>query len=205
MPQTLSRLLLLSFFVLTAFDTACGQTSVSSVQAPPPPPPIRREFRGAWIASVANIDWPSVPGLSTREQQDELVALLDRAAALRLNAVILQVRPDADALYASQYAPWSEYLTGRMGKPPDPYYDPLEFAVSEAHKRGLELHAWFNPYRARHPSAKSPISASHISRTNPELVKKYGGHLWMDPGEPAVRRRTTQVMLDVVKRYDIDG
>jgi uncharacterized lipoprotein YddW (UPF0748 family) len=205
MPQTLSRLLLLSFFVLTAFDTACGQTSVSSVQAPPPPPPIRREFRGAWIASVANIDWPSVPGLSTREQQDELVALLDRAAALRLNAVILQVRPAADALYASQYEPWSEYLTGRMGKPPDPYYDPLEFAVSEAHKRGLELHAWFNPYRARHPSAKSPISASHISRTNPELVKKYGGHLWMDPGEPAVRRRTTQVMLDVVKRYDIDG
>ena len=146
-----------------------------------------------------------MPGLSTREQQDELVALLDRAAALRLNAVILQVRPAADALYASPYEPWSEYLTGRMGRAPDPYYDPLEFAVNEAHKRGLELHAWFNPYRARHPSAKSPISADHISRTNPELVKKYGGHLWMDPGEPAVRRRTTQVMLDVVKRYDVDG
>ena len=103
--------------------------------------------------------------------------MLDRAAVLKLNAVILQVRPAADALYASPLEPWSEYLTGRMGRAPDPYYDPLEFAVNEAHKRGLELHAWFNPYRARHPSAKSAISSNHISRTNPELVKRYGGHL----------------------------
>jgi uncharacterized lipoprotein YddW (UPF0748 family) len=205
MAKTPSCLLLLSFFVLAALDTACGQSPSNSVQSLTPPPPIQREFRGVWVASVANIDWPSVPGLSTREQQEELVAMLDRAAVLRLNAVILQVRPGADALYASPLEPWSEYLTGRMGRAPDPYYDPLEFAVNEAHKRGLELHAWFNPYRARHPSAKSPISSNHISRTNPELVKKYGGHLWMDPGEPAVRRRTTQVMLDVVKRYDIDG
>jgi uncharacterized lipoprotein YddW (UPF0748 family) len=205
MPKPLSRLLLLSFFVLAALDTARGQSPSNSVQSLTPPPPIQREFRGVWVASVANIDWPSMPGLSTREQQDELVAMLDRAAVLRLNAIILQVRPAADALYASPLEPWSEYLTGRMGRAPDPYYDPLEFAVNEAHKRGLELHAWFNPYRARHPSAKSPISSNHISRTNPSLVKRYGGHLWMDPGEPAVRRRTTQVMLDVVKRYDIDG
>lgn len=205
MPKFLPRLLTLSLFVLAAVDTACGQTPVNSVENLTPPPPIRREFRGVWVASVANIDWPSIPGLSTREQQDELIAMLDRAAVLRLNAVILQVRPAADALYASPYEPWSEYLTGRMGRAPDPWYDPLEFAVREAHKRGLELHAWFNPYRARHPSAKSPISPNHISRTNPGLVKRYGGHLWMDPGEPAVRQRTTQVMLDVVKRYDIDG
>ena len=155
MPRILPRLLLLSFFVLTGFDTACGQDPVNTVQSLTAPPPVRREFRGVWVASVDNIDWPSVPGLSTREQQDELVAMLDRAVALKLNAVILQVRPSADALYASPYEPWSEYLTGKMGRAPNPWYDPLEFAVNEAHKRGLELHAWFNPYRARHPSARS--------------------------------------------------
>lgn len=209
MPNTLPRLLLLSFFVLAGFDTASGQSPVNSAHSltpsPPPPPPIRREFRGVWVASVDNIDWPSVPGLSTREQQYELLAILDRAVALRLNAVILQVRPSADALYASPYEPWSEYLTGKMGRAPDPWYDPLEFAVNEAHKRGLELHAWFNPYRARHPSAKSAPFPNHISVTNPGLVKRYGKYLWMDPGEPEVRQHTIQVVLDVVKRYDIDG
>jgi uncharacterized lipoprotein YddW (UPF0748 family) len=195
----------LSLFVLAGFDCACGQSQVSSAQNLTSPPPIRREFRGVWVASVGNIDWPSQPGLSTQEQKDELLGILDRAVALRLNAVILQVRPAADALYPSPYEPWSEYLTGRMGRAPDPYYDPLEFAVAEAHKRGLELHAWFNPYRARHPSGKSPMSANHISRTHPELVKKYGSMLWMDPGESAVRQRTIDVVLDVVRRYDIDG
>ena len=205
MPKILPCLLLLSFVVLTGVDTACGQAPVSSVQNLTPPPPIRREFRGVWVASVANIDWPSVPGLSTREQKEELIAILDRAAALRLNAVILQVRPGADALYASPYEPWSEYLTGQMGRAPNPWYDPLEFAVNEAHRRGIELHAWFNPYRARHPSAKSAPSPDHISRTEPALVKRYGKHLWMDPGEPTVMQHTIRVVLDVVKRYDIDG
>lgn len=197
--------LLLSLFVLVGFDTACGQSQVSSTQPLTTPPPIRHEFRGVWIASVQNIDWPSQPGLSTQEQKDELIGMLDRAVALRLNAVILQVRPAADALYASPYEPWSEYLTGQMGRAPAPWYDPLEFAVTEAHRRGLELHAWFNPYRARHPSARSRPSANHISVTNPELVKRYGSMLWMDPGEPAVRERTLNVVLDVVQRYDIDG
>src|SRR5687767_2630814 len=146
MPKFLPRLLVLSLFVLAGVDTACGQAPVSSVENLTPPAPVRREFRGVWVASVANIDWPSIRGLSTREQQGELVAMLDRAAALRLNAIILQVRPAADALYASPLEPWSEYLTGMMGRAPDPWYDPLEFAVREAHKRGLELHAWFNPY-----------------------------------------------------------
>ena len=192
-------------FVVSGFDNACGQSQVNSVHTLTAPPPIRREFRGAWIASVGNIDWPSQAGLSTQEQKDELTGMLDRAAALHLNAVILQVRPAADALYASSIEPWSEYLTGRMGRAPNPWYDPLEFAVNEAHRRGLELHAWFNPYRARHPSAKSPVSPDHISRTHPELVKRYGSMLWMDPGEPAVRQRTIDVIADVVKRYDIDG
>ncbi len=168
-------------------------------------PPIPREFRGVWVASVANIDWPSSRRLTTAQQQAELIALLDRAAALKLNAVIFQVRPAADALYASKIEPWSEYLTGAQGRAPDPYWDPLEFAVREAHARNLELHAWFNPYRARFSDTRSPLAASHIARTNPTLVKKYAGYLWMDPGESAVRERTVRVVLDVVKRYDIDG
>ena len=130
-----------------------------------PPAPLR-EFRAAWVATVANIDWPSRKDLSTQEQKAELLALLDRAAQLKLNAIIFQVRPACDALYASRIEPWSEYLTGTMGKAPEPFYDPLAFAVEEAHKRGLELHAWFNPYRARLRAANSPVAANHISRTH---------------------------------------
>jgi uncharacterized lipoprotein YddW (UPF0748 family) len=169
-----------------------------------PPKPVR-EFRGMWIATVANIDWPSKPGLSTVEQKQELIGILDRAAQLKLNAVIFQARPACDAMYASSIEPWSEYLTGTMGRPPMPFYDPLAFAVEESHKRGLELHAWFNPYRALHFSNKSQIAANHVSRTHPELVKKYGKYLWLDPGDPGVRDYTLSVVMDVVKRYDIDG
>jgi uncharacterized lipoprotein YddW (UPF0748 family) len=169
------------------------------------PPPVAREFRGVWVASVSNIDWPSRAGLTTEQQQAELLAILDRAVQLRLNAIILQVRPACDALYLSRYEPWSEYLTGQMGQAPQPFYDPLAFAVAEAHRRGLELHAWFNPYRARHPSGKSPVSPDHISRTHPEMVRQYGNFLWLDPGDEEVRRYTTRVVLDVVRRYDIDG
>lgn len=171
----------------------------------PVPPKIRREFRGVWVASVANIDWPSKRTLSTAEQQAELLAILDRASELKLNAVIFQVRPAADALYESSIEPWSEYLTGAQGRRPDPYWDPLAFAVREAHARGLELHAWFNPYRARFTDARSPLAPNHMARTNPDLIKSYAGYLWMDPGEPTVRARTVAVVLDVVKRYDIDG
>ena len=171
----------------------------------PRAPELSREFRGVWVASVANIDWPSKRGLTTAEQQAELIGLLDRAASLKLNAVIFQVRPAADALYQSSIEPWSEYLTGAQGRAPSPLWDPLAFAVREAHARNLELHAWFNPYRARHTDAKTPLARSHIANTNPSLVKKYGGYLWMDPGEKAVRERTLRVVLDVVRRYDIDG
>ncbi len=169
-----------------------------------PPKPVR-EFRGMWIATVANIDWPSKPGLSSADQKQELTAILDRAAQLKLNAVIFQVRSGCDAMYASPIEPWSEYLTGTMGRPPSPFYDPLAFAVEEAHKRGLELHAWFNPYRALHFSNKSPIAPNHVSRSHPEMVKKYGKYLWLDPGQSGVREYTLGVVMDVVKRYDIDG
>ncbi len=170
-----------------------------------PPPPVAREFRAAWIASVSNIDWPSRPGLSSAAQQAELLAILDRAVELNLNALILQVRPAADALYASALEPWSPYLTGSMGTPPEPFYEPLAFAVEEAHKRGLELHAWFNPFRAKHSSLRSELGPSHISRTRPDLVRTYGSSLWLDPGEPDVHRHSLAVILDVVQRYDIDG
>ncbi len=163
-----------------------------------------REFRGVWVASVGNIDWPSHKGMSTSEQQAELIAILDRASQLKLNAVILQVRPASDALYASRLEPWSEYLSGTMGQAPEPYYDPLLFAVNEAHKRGLELHAWFNPYRARVISER-PASANHISKTHPELVRQYGKYLWLDPGEKEVQEYSLNVIMDVVKRYDVDG
>ncbi len=191
------RTLVLWFALLCAPVTIAAQLKE--------PPAVQREFRAAWIASVANIDWPSRPGLSTWQQQAELRAMLDRALELNLNCVMLQVRPAADALYASPYEPWSAYLTGLEGRAPEPFYDPLAFAVQESHARGLELHAWFNPYRARHVSAKGPAARTHISVAHPELVRSYGGYLWMDPGEPAVLRQTLKVMLDVVKRYDVDG
>jgi len=169
------------------------------------PLPVAREFRGVWVATVGNLDWPSKAGLSTQQQKTEFLAILDRAVQLRLNAVILQVRPACDALYASSLEPWSEYLTGRMGQAPAPLYDPLAFAVEAAHQRGLELHAWFNPFRAHNTKALSPVATSHITKTHPEWVKAYGSQLWLDPGEPGVHEHSRQVILDVVQRYDIDG
>ncbi len=163
------------------------------------------EYRGAWIATVVNIDWPSESGLSTEQQKEELIGLLDLAKSLNLNVVIFQVRPACDAFYASELEPWSEYLTGVMGKAPDPYYDPLEFAVAEAHRRGLQIEAWFNPYRARHFEQRSEASADHISIRHPELVRRYGKFLWLDPGDPRVQDHTVAVVLDVVRRYEIDG
>lgn len=169
------------------------------------PPPAPREFRAAWVSTVANIDWPSKPNLNAAKQQAEAIAILDRAKALNLNAIVLQVRPAADAIYPSKIEPWSEYLTGLQGAAPQPYYDPLEFWVTQAHARGLELHAWFNPYRARNNGARSPFAPNHIARTNPAAVKSYGKFLWMDPGEEAAVKQTLDVVLDVVRRYDIDG
>ncbi len=162
-----------------------------------------QEFRGVWVATVKNLDWPSRPGLTKEEQQGELVRLLDRAKELNFNAIVFQVRPAADAVYHSALEPWSEYLTGRMGG--DPGWDPLAFAIREAHARGLELHAWFNPYRARHTDPAFPAAAQHVSVAAPHLVRRYGDYQWMDPGEDEVRARTTAVVLDVVRRYDVDG
>lgn len=172
-------------------------------QGPYPTP--TREFRGVWVASVSNIDWPSDPTAPPAKQQAEARALLDRAQALHLNAVILQVRPSCDALYPSKIEPWSAFLTGKSGQAPDPYYDPLEFWVTEAHHRGLELHAWFNPYRAATPGHAAALSADHIVKRRPDLVRSYGAYRWLDPGEPEAADYSLSVLLDVVRRYDIDA
>ena len=186
----------------SALPSAADEKTYAEKITPPPP---AREFRAVWIATVGNSCWPSKSGLTTAQQKAELIAILDRAAALKLNAVIFQVRPACDALYQSSIEPWSEYLTGIQGRAPSPYYDPLAFAIAEAHQRGLELHAWFNPFRAHHFQAVSPIAPNHVSRAHPELVRGYGKYLWLDPGEPAVREYALRVVMDVVKRYDVDG
>jgi uncharacterized lipoprotein YddW (UPF0748 family) len=168
-------------------------------------PPAEREFRGVWVATVANIDWPSKPGLTSEEQQLEAITILDSVVALRLNAVILQVRPQCDALYDSKLEPWSYYLTGTQGKAPEPYYDPLTFWVEEAHKRGIELHAWFNPYRAHHPQG-GEITGTSIVNTRPGLAKDVGGGMyWLNPTNKEVQDQSYNVVMDVVRRYDIDG
>ena len=173
------------------------------------PPPAGREFRGLWVATVANIDWPSKPGLPVEKQKAEAVALLDRAAELNLNVIVLQVRTSCDALYPSELEPWSYYLTGQQGKPPEPMYDPLQFWVDETHARGMELHAWFNPFRAKPSGVKYDLADSHVAVERPDLVRTYGNgkteYLWLDPSMPDARDRTLAVMLDVVNRYDVDG
>jgi uncharacterized lipoprotein YddW (UPF0748 family) len=173
--------------------------------AEPEPPAVPREFRGVWVATVGNIDWPSAKGLPVEKQQEELKAILDKCVEVGLNAVILQVRPMADALYKSDLEPWSEFLTGTAGKAPEPFYDPLEFAVREAHARGLELHAWFNPYRAGVPGATSPLPANHLVKARPDLAKPYGKHYWLNPTHKDVQEHSLKVFLDVVRRYDVDG
>lgn len=173
----------------------------------PPAPP--REFRGAWVATVGNIDWPSKPGLSAAAMRAEALTLLERARALGLNAIVLQVRPSGDAIYPSALEPWAEYLSGEQGRPPwlagEAAWDPLAFWLQEAHKRGLELHAWLNPYRARHSLAKSPLVAPHLGVRQPAAVKRYGDQLWMDPAEPVAAAQTLAVLADLLKRYDVDG
>jgi uncharacterized lipoprotein YddW (UPF0748 family) len=169
------------------------------------PPELPRELRALWIATKGNIDWPSKPGLPVGRQQQELRTLLELARGTGLNAVVLQVRPQGDALYESTLEPWSEYLTGREGVAPVPRWDPLEFAVREAHERGLELHAWINPFRAKSDSSRSPISPANFASRNPQLALVYGSQLWLNPGEPAVREHGLRVILDLVKRYDIDA
>lgn len=183
---------LLFFFLLLNFTAVFAQN-----QKLP-----KREFRGVWIANVVNVDWPSKKGLDKEVQQKELIKIYDLCAKNNFNAVIVQVRPAADALFKSKNEPWSEWLTGTQGEKPG--YDPLKFMIKEAHKRGLEFHAWFNPYRAIF-NDKSSIAENHISKKHPEWLVKYGkGHIF-DPSLPAVRKYVVDVISEVAERYDVDG
>ena len=168
-------------------------------------PALPVEFRGAWVATVDNIDWPSRPGLPVQQMRAELDAVLDRAAELQLNALVFQVRTECDALYQSDLEPWSAWLTGQQGLAPADGFDPLAHAVEGAHRRGLELHAWFNPYRARHFKSKSQADPRHLTVAQPDWVVTYGEYRWTDPGVPQALEHTIRVVLDVVRRYDVDG
>ncbi|MBC8109842.1 MAG: family 10 glycosylhydrolase [Verrucomicrobia bacterium] len=163
-----------------------------------------REFRGVWIATVANVDFPSQKGLKSKVQKKEFVNILNKQKENGINAVFFQVRPAADAFYKKSREPWSRWLTGEQGKAPKPNYDPLLFMIEQSHRRSMEFHAWFNPYRATFDSV-SKIASNHITQTKPEWFLTYNGKKLFNPGLPQVRDYLTQVILDVVKNYDIDG
>jgi uncharacterized lipoprotein YddW (UPF0748 family) len=164
-----------------------------------------REFRAAWLATVDNIDWPTKGNYNSDSQKLEFIRLLDMHKRNGMNAVIVQIRPATDAFYPSPYEPWSEWLTGKQGQPPFPYYDPLQFMIEETHKRGMEFHAWCNPYRAVFNINSSSIAASHITRIHPDWFINYGGTKYFDPGNKDVQEYVTNVIRDIVKRYDVDA
>lgn len=176
---------------------------VAAVACTPDPAKPKQQFRAMWIASVANIDWPSRTGLSVAAQQAEFRSWLDLAVAKRMNAVVVQIRPTADAFWPSPYEPWSNWLTGSQGT--NPGYDPMAFMVAEAHARNLEFHAWFNPYRIANHDVPSQLIASHPARQNPSWRFAYGGKLYYNPGIPVVRDFVEDAMMDAVTKYDVDG
>jgi uncharacterized lipoprotein YddW (UPF0748 family) len=168
--------------------------------------PPKHELRGAWIATFANIDWPSANTLSVAAQQAELIRLLDQLQAAGINAVFFQVRSQCDAMYESPMEPWSADLTGRQGQAPSPAYDPLEFLIAACRQRGLEVHAWFNPFRAvSNAGSLASFAPNHIARTRPEWLLAQGSLRILDPGIPQVRDYVVGVVLDVLRRYDVDG
>ncbi|GCE26902.1 hypothetical protein KDA_23860 [Dictyobacter alpinus] len=158
---------------------------------------------GVWIATVKNIDWPSRAGLTADAQRSEFRKQLDKVQAMHLNTVVVQVKPEADALYPSKYAPWSRYLTGVQGK--DPGYNPLAFMVTEAHQRGLSFHAWFNPFRVAMNEDVKSLAPNHPARVHPDWLVHYGGKLYYNPGIPEAREFVINSILEVVQSYPIDA
>ena len=165
----------------------------------------KREFRAAWIATVANIDWPISNSATSEEQMNELKSMLDSLESAGMNALFFQIRTECDALYDSKIEPWSYWLTGEQGTAPSPFYDPLKFAIDESHKRGMELHAWFNPYRAVRDTTSYKQSEDHVAVVHKDWLIKSDKYLMLDPGLPQVRGHILSVMNDVLTRYDIDG
>ncbi|PWN71867.1 hypothetical protein C1631_004420 [Chryseobacterium phosphatilyticum] len=168
-------------------------------------PEIKREFRGAWIASVANINWPSRNDLTVDQQKAEAINMLDMLKNNNFNAAIFQIRPSADALYTSNIEPWSYFLTGETGTAPYPNYDPLQFWIEESHKRGLELHVWLNPYRAHHTNGGAVNGLSMANKLSDIVVRLKNGMYWFDPANPKTQGHVSNVVKDIVTRYDIDA
>jgi uncharacterized lipoprotein YddW (UPF0748 family) len=187
------------FFVLWLVGLASQAWAQSPARAP------KREFRAVWIASVANIDWPSQKGLPVARQQQEFLQILDHHQRTGINAVIVQVRPATDAFYYSAKELWSEWLTGKQGTMPAPYYDPLQFMVEQAHLRGMEFHAWLNPYRAMFDADSGQVHPDHITNRQPDWFVKYGKNKVFNPGIPEVRSYITEIVTDIVRRYDVDA
>ncbi len=188
--------------IIYAFLSGCSKKVTQQVISKPAGP--KREFRAVWVATVDNIDWPSRKGLSSDTQQQDFRTLLDKQKSYGMNAVLVQVRAAADAFYARSKEPWSEWLSGEQGKAPDPYYDPMTFMIQESHQRGMEFHAWLNMNRGAHKVSKS-IMNDHITKTKPEWFLNYGGYKLFNLGIPEVRDYITEIAVNIVKNYDVDG
>ncbi|MDP9231064.1 MAG: family 10 glycosylhydrolase [Bacteroidota bacterium] len=186
-------------FFLTFFILSCSFLIIPSYSQ------IKYEFRAVWIATVDNIDWPVKDQYNVDSQKTEYIRQLDMHKQNGMNAVVVQVRPATDAFYPSHYEPWSQWLTGIQGKPPSPYYDPLQFMIEEAHKRGMEFHAWCNPYRADFNIGSSSIAPAHITKIHPEWFLDYSDKKYFDPGNKEGQQFVVNVICDIVSRYDVDA
>lgn len=191
--MTIRILLPLLLFLFVVYTPSFGQNNP------------KREMRAVWIATVNNIDWPTKSGLTTEDQQRELIELLDLAKAYHLNTIILQVRPATDAFYPSTLEPWSQWLTGTQGQAPNPLYDPLAFAITECRKRGLDIHLWLNPYRAETDTVKQALAETHPAKIHPEWFVTYGRSRYFNPGLQETRDHVSSVVADLVRRYDVDA
>jgi uncharacterized lipoprotein YddW (UPF0748 family) len=213
-----SYLKLLIFSVVHIFLSSCKSTELNSksIQITSSENPLqvnntaspKYEMRGVWVSTVVNLDWPSKPDLSVEKQRNELVFLFDQLYQNGFNAVFFQIRTEADALYDSPFEPWSYFLTNEQGKAPDPFYDPLEFAIELAHERGMELHAWLNPFRTSHDLGVYPIAESHVINRHPEWVMTFKGsrtYSMLNPGIKDVRDYVATLVADIVRRYNVDG
>lgn len=185
--------LLCVFFLLLMAGGVFAQVQTGSAYP-------KREFRAAWIQSVNG----QFRGMPTEKLKQNLIGQLNSLQKAGINAIIFQVRPEADALYASRLEPWSRFLTGVQGKEPEPYWDPMQFMIDECHKRGMEFHAWINPYRTK-TTLKSELAPNHVYNVHPEWFVTYGDQLYFDPALPESRRHICMVVSDIVSRYDVDA
>jgi len=182
------------------------QWTLNGTNLPPSNTNIRQttEFRAVWIATINNIDWPSKPNLTVEEQKQEFLGLLDTFQKFKLNVVILQVRAASDAFYQSKTEPWSHFLTGKQGRAPQPFYDPLAWAIEMCHQRGMELHAWFNPFRVRNMGFYQ-LDPNSFATKHPQYVKEFDKKYFLDPGYPEVVKHVVTVIAEVARNYPIDA